>query len=318
MIDELTKFAACLVASAVGDALGAPIEFSTLSAIRREFGPAGMRDLAPGSYGLGAVTDDTQLAIATARGLIEASKSGRSIEDSLRSAYVAWLESQSTSENVRAPGNTCLSALREQRKQPASAADNNSWGCGGVMRVHPIGLAYAGDPQKAFEIGNQSARLTHGHPRGVLPSGMLAAIIAELIAGKGIDVALAVAIELAAKDHNSELVLKEITDALDAVDEVADDTEYIESTEGGWRGDTALAIGLFCFLRHLDDPLEALAASVNHSGDSGSTGTVCGALLGAVYGIDWIPATWLEKLEHREELVSLADALFDINQRHAS
>jgi ADP-ribosylglycohydrolase len=75
----------------------------------------------------------------------------------------------------------------------------------------------------------------------------------------------------------------------------------------------ALAISLFSFLRHRDDSLEALFASVNHSGDSDSTGTICGAMLGAVHGLEWIPSDWLEALEHRDELMSLGEKLHEIN-----
>ena len=313
---EPFQFTACFVASAIGDALGAPVEFDSINSIRSQYGERGLRKLVPAYGRLGAITDDTQMAIATARGLISASAEEKDTLDSLRDAYLDWLQTQDDPAKHREPGNTCISALSQQRRRPSLEADNNSWGCGGIMRVHPVGMAYAGLPEKAFEIGDASARLTHGHPRAVLPSGMFAAIIADLLTGKDIEASIDDAIRLVRGADNHEETLTTVQESLDAVDTADSDLGYIESTEGGWRGDTALAISLFCFLRHRDEPLEALFASVNHSGDSDSTGTICGAMLGAVHGLGWIPSDWLEVLEHREELVSLADALYQVNTGH--
>ncbi len=154
------------------------------------------------------------------------------------------------------------------------------------MRAHPVGMAFAGDFGEAFRIGHLSASLTHGHPRATLPAGMFAVIIAELLAGKSIDDAVTVSIRLLRNYDNYEDTLATLQEALNAVESTDADLDYIKSTEGGWRGDTALVISLCCFLRHRNDPLEALIASVNHSGDWNNTGTICGAMLGAVYDPD--------------------------------
>ncbi len=320
-------FHSCLVAAALGDALGAPVEFMSIGEIQARYGEKGLRELVPAFGFKGAVTDDTQMAIATAKAIITAHESEQGLIDCLRDAYLEWLKSQNDPANRRAPGNTCLSALKKQRVNPTPTADNDSWGCGGVMRAHPVGLAFSGDPQMAFEIGYFSAALTHGHPRATLPAGMFAAIIAKLLLGTDIEDAVAESMRLVRDYGNQEDTLDEVREALDtagsevektlseiqqavyAAESNVTDLGYIESTEGGWRGDTALAIGIFCCIRHEDDPLEALFASINHSGDSDSTGTICGAMLGTMYDLDWIPPDWLDVLEHREELMSLAAKL---------
>jgi ADP-ribosyl-[dinitrogen reductase] hydrolase len=61
---------ACLLGGAVGDALGAPIEFLKLSEIRAQFGPEGISDFVAGQWPAGSITDDTQKTLFTAEGLI--------------------------------------------------------------------------------------------------------------------------------------------------------------------------------------------------------------------------------------------------------
>jgi ADP-ribosylglycohydrolase len=191
-------FRACLLSGAIGDALGAPIEFLSLSEIRSTFGPVGLRDYAPAYGRLGAITDDTQLTLFTAEGLIRARN--RSVERGichippvLRRAYHRWLDTQGETPRFpdtdlpqwrrgglvdvpglrarRAPGNTCLEAMRtggpETTRQPAA---NDSKGCGGIMRVAPIGLIVDQVPS-VFEVASQAAALSHGHPTGYLAAG---------------------------------------------------------------------------------------------------------------------------------------------------
>ena len=80
----------------------------------------------------------------------------------------------------RAPGNTCLSALRGNVPGFADLPVNNSKGCGGVMRVAPVGLVAA----RPCGVGIASAALTHGHPSGYLAAGAGAVLIACLRDGQ--------------------------------------------------------------------------------------------------------------------------------------
>ena len=165
MITDDSRMVGCLLGGAVGDALGAPIEFMKLPEIRARFGPEGIRDYAP-AYGrdAGAITDDTQMTLFTAEGLIRAAVryAGRGIcspPSVVMHAYMRWLRTQGeTSKHPffahgetgwlvgerdlwsrRAPGSTCLSALRNATDDDLFAT-NDSKGCGGIMRVAPVGL----------------------------------------------------------------------------------------------------------------------------------------------------------------------------------
>ncbi|RYG42991.1 ADP-ribosylglycohydrolase family protein, partial [bacterium] len=78
----------------------------------------------------------------------------------------------------------------------------------------------------------------------------------------------------------------------------------------GWVAEEALAIGVFCALRGKDFE-EAVAIAVNHSGDSDSTGSIAGQIVGTFAGKWVIPARWLDELELRLEIEILADDLYD-------
>ncbi len=198
------RVAGCLLAGACGDALGAPVEFLDLEQIRRRYGPRGIRDFAPAYGRAGAITDDTQMTLFTAEGCLRAwvrgTEKGICHPPSVVShAYLRWLRTQEETPSEgqsagmdgwliglkqlwsrRAPGNTCLSALRACRRF-GQEAENDSKGCGAVMRVAPAGLAgFSGGAEGAFDAGCDVARLTHAHPSGYLAAGFQAAVIALL------------------------------------------------------------------------------------------------------------------------------------------
>src|SRR5690606_20975700 len=96
-------------------------------------------------------------------------------------AESGWLFQQRQLHSRRAPGNTCLSALQAM-EMPGQPARNNSKGCGGVMRVAPVGLfTWRRQPRDAhddaFRLGTKLAALTHGHPTGSLTGGVLAVLV---------------------------------------------------------------------------------------------------------------------------------------------
>jgi ADP-ribosylglycohydrolase len=208
----------CLLGGAVGDALGAPIEGASLAEIRARFGPEGVRDFAPGRVRPGAITDDTQMTLFTAEGLVLAVRDGAfpqrsAIVRSVHRAYLRWLRTQGersrhpTFERTRegwllgiaalnewrGPGATCLSALRSGRMSRIEQPLNTSKGCGGVMRIAPVGLALAID--EPFRLGCEIAALTHGHPSGYLAAGFQAFLVRELLLGAPLEAASAEGLE---------------------------------------------------------------------------------------------------------------------------
>ncbi|MDD4091832.1 MAG: ADP-ribosylglycohydrolase family protein [Smithellaceae bacterium] len=86
--------------------------------------------------------------------------------------------------------------------------------------------------------------------------------------------------------------------------------ETIEKMGGGWVGEEALAISLYCALAAEGDFAKGVRLAVNHTGDSDSTGSITGNILGAMQGRAAIPAPWLEELELKDVIEEIAGDLF--------
>ena len=189
---------------------------------------------------------------------------------------------------------------------------NDSKGCGGVMRVAPIGLA-ARDEEAAFELGCEAAAITHGHPSGYYSAGCFAAIVQNLTEGRSLPDAIQRTLQILDTDGHKgheecSAAIRQAT-ALWREPDVVPSPETIERMGGGWVGESTLAIALYCALSAPDDFARAVCLAVNHSGDSDSTGAMTGNLVGLMLGIEAIPATWLDGLELREEIEAVASDL---------
>jgi len=309
----------CLIGGAVGDALGAGIEFMTYANIVDEFGPEGVTDIVP-SYGQrAAITDDTQMTLFTAEGLLEAAKTGTDQVASIWSAYKRWYHTQGgplpvkadsgkgllavpAMHNMRAPGNTCMGALRGDIAGTRTQPVNNSKGCGGVMRAAPAGLV-TDDAIQAYRLGCDLAALTHGHRTGWIAAGAFAAIICELAQGADPAAAVQTGLLLAKGEEGGAEVAEALRDAIATSEQPELSVTEIEKLGAGWTAEEALAISIACFLTDLT-PQEQLLLAVNHSGDSDSTGSILGNLIGVSKGHRAIPSQWCEDLELVEVVIS--------------
>ncbi len=315
--------AGCLLGGAVGDALGAVVEFASLDEIRSRYGPGGLSDFPAGG---GRITDDTQMTLFTAEALIRARRryEVRRIdhaEDELWWAYRRWLATQGEGpsgpdgddglveepvlRHRRAPGNTCLSALAGNEPGFVDQPVNDSKGCGGVMRVAPVGLVAL----RPSGLGIASAALTHGHPSGYLAAGAAAAIISRLRAGQRLRPAVEAAIDAVSAWEGHE----ETVAALQAACRLADrepvpTPEAVETLGQGWVAEEALAIAVYCALTGGTFAAAVLAA-VNHSGDSDSTGAITGNLLGAAGGRSAVPEGWVAAVSERAVVEQVAGDL---------
>lgn len=323
-MNRLERIKGCLLGGAVGDALGAPIEFLEWNTIQAKFGLQGIVDFAP-AYGItGAITDDTQMMLFTAEGLLRAYVRGSSrgichVPSVIHHALLRWLMTQDyqpfthvsldgwlVKERAlwarRAPGNTCIKALKASQHF-GFLAENNSKGCGAVMRVAPC--AFFGN---AFDYATESGRLTHGHPTGYLAAGLFADIL-QRMAERQDSLEHALTESLATYGHKSGL--EETRAMLERVlfyfyEGYRPTPERIDEFGGGWIAEEALAIGTWCALTATSFE-QGLINAVNHSGDSDSTGMIAGHLLGVQYGTAAIPVRWYEGLELRCVIEKVAE-----------
>lgn len=341
------KFRGCLVGGAAGDALGYPVEFMSYGEILREFGKKGitqylLRD------GVAQVSDDTQMTMYTANSLLFAYTRmmirgiGAHLYVYAKNAYTEWYHTQYLDNprqmirkirgnhltcwlsNIqemyasRAPGNTCLDAISEGCLGTVDNVINDGKGCGGVMRVAPVGLFGAPLGWSAEEVMHQGAdfaALTHTHELGYIPAAAFAYIINQLINKPELrlkDIILDTIRNLESvygdKEHTVELI-RLLNNAIDLADRAGDDHAAVVKLGKGWVAEEALAIAVYCALKHSDSFEAAIIAAVNHGGDSDSTGAICGNIMGAYLGLNNIPPKFIGRLELLEQLLELADDL---------
>ena len=309
----------CMLGGAAGDALGAPVEFMSKAVILQKYGKEGVQDYVEFADGTGAVTDDTQMALFTAEGILRACVRGheKGICDPasvVKFACLRWLKTQGATPPVpedvlnsgwlikekqlfssRAPGMTCLCALKENTLH----AKNNSKGCGTVMRMAPAGLFF--EPETAYRYGCEFSAITHGHPTGITAGGAFAMLISYLRYGKS----LAAALDLVEKH------LENFADAAETLAAIrkARNVDSIAELGEGWVAEEALAIGIYCALRYSWDFKSGVQAAVNITGDSDSTGTIAGHILGVMNGENAIPEGWRKNLREYAIVSEMADDL---------
>lgn len=353
----------CMVGGAVGDALGYAVEFSSWPQIRSRYGERGITRFELDRRGVAPISDDTQMSLFTAAGILLGMTRGsmRGIMGRIDTycwySYQDWLKTQELTcrpkkdeyENDgchtwlmdvpelyvrRAPGKTCLSALRAEASR--NRAENDSCGCGGVMRTAPLALlnyihGYAGGNAAYCDMcAAEAARITHKHPLGFIPSAILNHMLMDILAGLEdrtsrpeyfVERALRAIPEVVSEvdfhktygelwpqhlETQKTLVVK----ALDLAYSDMPDPLAIESIGGGWTGHEALAIAIYSAVKHKDSFEEAIISSVNHSGDSDSTGAICGNIMGCLLGRSAIPAHYTENLEMLSIIEEMGEDLF--------
>lgn len=347
-----------LVGGAVGDALGYCVEFLSEPQIFQKYGSAGITHYSPDRIsGLAVISDDTQMTLFTANALLFGNyrQRARGVSAQPRhyalQAYLGWLHTQEydySEEKIpddwrrwasyllwdvpqlyvrRAPGITCLGALEVRKEavdQNIPTPDfiahkiNNSKGCGGVMRIAPLGLAVnSWDMERLDMEGAQLAAITHSHPLGYMSAAVLTHILNRLVYCQGEADLKAIAIE--AKNFVADLFLhdpyiEELTSIIDMAIYLAengeDDLANIHRLGEGWVAEEALAIALYCSLKYAGDFSKAITVSVNHKGDSDSTGAITGNIMGALLGYEKIDEKWLTSLELHDLIVQIADQLW--------
>ena len=332
------NFRACLLGGAIGDAVGRPIERVRIKDIKDRYGEDGIQDMA--TVGMkGRFTDDTQMTIFTADGLIKSAlKTGDddatpdypTVYESYKDWYKTQTEGRKNEPEImqdrgwvgkldelyypNGAGRTTLGAMESGVMGTPENPINNANSCGAVMRVAPAGLMYHEDPKMAFDVGVRCGAMTHSGAEAYLPAGVFAAMVAYVIQGENCETALDKSIDILKeydKSEASEKLIKLLEDAKTyAKDENLDHEVAIDKLGKGWRGDEALAITAYCVLKEPNDFKKAILMSVNHDGDSDSTGAMVGNLLGAFHGLDKIPQGWAETVEISDEIKELADDLY--------
>lgn len=315
-IDVKSKFAGCVVGGAIGDALGWPVEFSSMDSIRRTYGPAGVADLRMTTINAteyaAEFTDDTQMSMAVMRGLIKAGPTTiHEMAGFVSDEFVRW--HKFPEDGHRSPGGACMSGCRrlEEGGLWHSTGGLTSGGCGSVMRSHPYGL-FCDDPDDAAYVAAMHSKMTHGDPLALASCAALATGVNLAIREvPPPDIADAMIRAAYAYDMRTAQMLRYARHCAyrPRNNDPQETAAHVLDVFRGWAGHEAVAASLYCFLRFPTDYKSATCLAVNSPGDSDSLGAITGALVGANIGLDALPAEWVEKIEKRDRLIAMAHTL---------
>lgn len=303
--DEESRFLGCLLAGAVGDALGRMTESLPRRLVRWRYGT--VRDYRQGLFrpvrGRGHYTDDTQLTLCVARSIDEV---GNFQSDRLQRELVEWLDYR-----IGAGRATVESAHRLRKGVPwGQAGDTGSAGNGSAIRVSPIGLIYHRDREKLLAAAADSSVGTHAHPLTIAAARIVALGVAlalddrpSLFSGQ----AFLQRLQPATDSSTWQKRLEELVPLLELPVEAA----LKQIGTGGFVLES-VAAALYLFAREGLNLEKAIVTAVNAGGDTDSVASILGNLCGALHGHQAVPERWLAELQHRDYIIMQAHRLYSV------
>ncbi len=311
-IDTRARFRGCLLGLAVGDAVGAAVEFQP----RGTFPPlTGMAGGGPWSLAPGQWTDDTSMALCLAESLVTCR--GFDPLDQMQ-RYVRWYKEGHWSAKGYCfdIGNTTRAALDRFRAQRGDApnpfqgrTDPHTAGNGSIMRLAPVPMAFAGDRSAALEYAAASSRTTHAAPAALDGCRLLADLLLRALGGA---------------EKEQVLLGTPASDIEHPAVRALARGDYRKKDEGEIKGSgyvvESLEAALWCF-DQTHSYRDAVLRAANLGDDADTTAAVAGQIAGAFYGTsgntsgstsgsaEGIPPEWLAQLAQRDAITGLADAL---------
>jgi len=297
------RYQGALLGLAVGDAVGTTLEFErpgTFEPITDMVG-GGPFGLAPGQW-----TDDTSMALCLAESLVE--QQAFDPVDQMKRYVRWWREGYLSSTGAFIDiGGTVRSALShfESTGEPLSGStDPYSAGNGSIMRLAPVPLFFASDPEKAIMVSGMSSRTTHGAQTAVDACRYLGGLIVGAVQGASKEELLS--------DHYSPVPGYWKAHPLCAEIDAIASGSFREKEPPGIKGSgyvvESLEAALWAF-HHGNSFKEGCLLAVNLGDDADTTGAVYGQLAGAFYNIEGIPEAWRTRVVMQAKILAFADAL---------
>jgi ADP-ribosyl-[dinitrogen reductase] hydrolase len=287
----------CLFGLAVGDAVGAAVEFKP----RGSFVP--LTDMVGGgTWGLpaGHWTDDTSMALCLAESLVESG--GFDPLDQMQ-RYVRWWREGYWSSidhcfDIGMTTSHALARFQHSGDPMAGSTDPGRAGNGSIMRLAPVVLYFARRPAEALRAAEESSRTTHGAPAAVESCRLLATYLLRALNGLPKEEVLA-PVSTAGFAHPGVRAIAEGTWKQKSRELIKGSGYVVESLEAS----------LWCFAQ-TESYREAVLAAANLGDDADTTGAVTGQIAGAFHGFSSLPAEWLAQLARREAIAALTERLF--------
>ena len=298
------RYQGCLVGLAVGDALGTTVEFKapgTFSPMATIVGGG------PFGLGKGQWTDDTSMALCLAESLI---KCGTFNALDQMERYTRWWKEGYLSSNGRCfdIGNTVSSALRQFARTGdpfAGSTDPYTAGNGSLMRLAPVPMFFAADPEKAIRMSAESSKTTHGAKACLDACRYFGGLIVGALQGKSKDQLLSDSYTPASGIWKHEPLSDKIQEIAGGSFKQKEPPEII----GSGYVVQSLEAALWAFYKS-ETFAEGCLLAVNLGNDADTTGAIFGQLAGAYYGFSGIPYEWYECIAHLDLIISMADDLF--------
>lgn len=294
VMKQLDRYVGCLLGLAVGDALGTTLEFKSPGTFEplSDMVGGGPFGLLPGQW-----TDDTSMALCLAESLLACG--GFDARDQMTRYVKWWREGHLSATGVCFDiGVTVQGALRtfEKTGDPFSGStDPQTAGNGSIMRLAPVPLFYAQDPEKAIHWAAESSKTTHGAKQAVDACRYLAGLIVGTLEGRSKDALLASGFCPVVGLWDAEPLEAEIQ----AIAAGSFKVKNPPDIQGSGYVVRSLEAALWAFY-HSHTFEDGALLAVNLGDDADTTGAVYGQLAGAFYGVDGIPVTWREKVAMRD------------------
>lgn len=273
------------IGMAVGDALGATVEFMTASEIAAKYGVfkemigGGWLRLKPGQ-----VTDDTEMALCIARAVVKNQSWSR---EAIAREFASWLKSRPVD-----CGDTCRKGIRSFMLQGTLEVPYNQWdgGNGAAMRMLPVALFSFPDAELLKKYALEQAHLTHNQALSDAACICLGSLLHLILQG-------------ASKSR----LRREVNGLIARFPGF--NFEPYRGLATGYVVDTLQTVFHWFFKGTGFE--DCLVGTVNQGADADTTGAICGMLAGAYYGGDAIPKRWLKKMDPKllQQLEQYADQL---------
>lgn len=261
--------------TALGDALGLPLEGLTAAQIARR-GARVDRGLASRAF----VSDDTEQSALLLESLIAGRGEPEPTRLGFRRALRGWF--------LRLPFGVGLATLRACLRIVLGLERSGVWsaGNGAAMRAGVIGVYHADDAARRRAVAEACARVTHIDPRAVEGAVFVAELAAACAAASGKSRG-ALAREAARVVQEPELRAA-LAHALDGGSALPHNTGFVVHT---------LALCVRVFVQHGDSPLAGVRAAILPGGDTDTAGAIVGGWLGALHGPEAIPRDLLDQVD---------------------
>ncbi len=311
-----------LLGHAMADAVGVPVEF-TKRVVLKLNPVTGIREHGTYDQPAGTWSDDTSLTVAAMESMARLKKIDYA--DILKNFWDWYTESKFTAtDDTFDCGNTTSNAINNFKKgiTPLNCGPNQDYmaGNGSLMRISPVAM-YLYMTQgnnfdaETFETVHNFSRITHGAGNCLIACGIYCLIAAEIFDGQNLKTAISNGLNKAENFYGNRLEFEDdFKNFARLFDKNFANLFEDEINSSGYVVDS-LEAAVWCLL-NTDNYKDLVLKAVNLGRDTDTIGAIAGGLASAFYGVEQIPAEWLDVLKKKDYLIQVATDFyktFEIN-----